>query len=220
MIYQGDLLFCSGTSGISKEIKKVTGSEYSHVGLLFTYETNGQRLTYVIEAISPRIAVIPLEQYFTNYQQSGKPYPGKLFLGRIHGGLSLQHSRDIHSAAVRQIGKEYDTASIIKQAFNHFFGTALTDKDNHRLICSELVALCYKNAGIELKKDKHGYHTPGSIARDERMVIAQLKDYCVSGETAAKQEQSGFARCVDVAFVAEEFVSRGDAEERRGVQYV
>lgn len=179
-IYNGDLLFCSGTSGISKEIKRVTGSEFSHVGILFTYEHAGQRLTYVIEAISPRIAVIPLEQYFTNYQQTGKPYPGKLFLGRIHGGLSLQQTRDIHSAAVKQVGKEYDNASIIKQAFNHFFGTGLTDKDNHRLICSELAALCYKNAGIDLKIDKHGFFTPGSIGSDERIVIAQLKDYCAS----------------------------------------
>ena len=176
-IYNGDILFCSGTSPISKEIKRVTKSEYSHVGLLFTYTVGTQRVVFVIEAINPVITIVPLEQYFTNYKQTGKPYPGKLFLGRLHGGLTLEQSAKIHFEAVKHVGKGYDNASILKQAFNYFFKTELQDEDQHRLICSELVALVYKAAGIPMLKDDCGFYTPGSLGADSKFIIAELKNY-------------------------------------------
>lgn len=176
-IYNGDILFCSGTSAISKEIKKVTKSEFSHVGLLFTYKVGTQKVVFVIEAINPVISIIPLEQYFVNYKQTGKAYPGKLFIGRLDGGLTLEQSALIHKCAVAQIGKNYDNASILKQAFNYLFKTNLQDKDTHRLICSELVAMAYKAAKIPMLKDDCGFCTPGSIGKDSKFIIAELKDY-------------------------------------------
>jgi len=177
MIYNnGDILLCSGTSPISQEIKKFTDSIYSHVGLIFNlFDDNGKKIPCVIEAIQPRIAIIPLQQYFDNYQQSGKPYPGKLYLGRYAGGLLIEEAGKLRDYAVNMVQKRYDYESIIKQAFNSIFGLSLTDHDSHRLICSELVGKAYESAGIRLRKDKHDYYTPASIGRDNQIIIAELK---------------------------------------------
>lgn len=176
MIYNnGDILFCSGTSAISQEIKKFTNSIYSHVGIIFNFEINGEKVPCVIEAIQPRIAIIPIDLYLHNYKQTGKPYPGKLYLGRYAGGLLLGEAAKIKDYALAQVDKSYDTASIIKQAFNKIFGLDLQDRDSHRLICSELVGQAYESAGIRLRKDKHGYFTPASIGRDNQIIIAEIK---------------------------------------------
>jgi hypothetical protein len=175
MYNNGDILFCSGTSAISEQIKQFTNSNYSHVGLIFNLTINDKRVTYVIEAIQPVISIIPLEQYFSNYKQSGKPYPGKLFIGRYKGGLSLEQSGQIFDSANHCVGLDYDSASIIKQAVNKIFGLSLEDKDAHRLICSELVGNAYAVAKINLPKDRHGFFTPASISRSEDLVIVELK---------------------------------------------
>jgi hypothetical protein len=175
MIYNNaDILFCSGKSEVSKQIKAFTDSIYSHVGLIFNANVNGQRKTFVIEAIQPRVAIIPIEQYFNNYQQSGKAYPGELYLGRFQGGLTLSEVDKIFQSAIGTVGLEYDTASIIRQAFNRIFGAGLQDKDHHRLICSELVGCAYASAGINLQKDKHSFYTPASIGRDNQIIISKL----------------------------------------------
>ena len=171
----GDILLCSGTSAISEQIKKFTNSIYSHVGLIFNCNVNGQRETFVIEAIQPVIAVIPIGQYFSNYKQSGKPYAGKLYLGRYKGGLEFNQVDKIFKSAFNCVGMGYDSVSIIKQAFNKIFGADLHDKDNHRLICSELVGNAYSSAGIKLPVDKHGFFTPASIGNSADLVICELK---------------------------------------------
>lgn len=176
MIYNnGDILLCSGTSGISEQIKRFTNSTYSHVGLIFNCNVNGQRETFVIEAIQPVITIVPIEQYFNNYKQSGKPYKGKLYLGRYKGGLNMGMVDKIFKSAVACVGMGYDSVSIIKQAFNKIFGADLQDKDNHRLICSELVGNAYLNAGVKLPKDQHGFYTPASIGNSADLVICELK---------------------------------------------
>ena len=174
MYVNGDILFCSGTSAISEQIKNFTNSQFSHVGLIFSLTINARRVAYVIEAIQPVISMIPLDQYFDNYKQSGKAYAGKLFIGRFKGGLTIKESCQIFDSANLCIGVGYDTASIIKQAINKVFGLSLEDKDAHRLICSELVGNAYASAGIHLDKDKHGYYTPASIGRSEDLIITEL----------------------------------------------
>lgn len=171
----GDILFCSGTSVISEQIKNFTNSIYSHVGLIFTANIAGRRIPFVVEAVTPAVVVIPLEQILHNYKQSGKPYPGKLYVGRCVDGLNMEQCSNMMTSALKCVGKQYDTASIIKQAFNKIFGADLTDKDHHRLICSELVGCAYAAAGINLKKDRHGYWTPGSIGRDSQIIVVELK---------------------------------------------
>lgn len=174
MYNNGDILFCSGTSGISEQIKKFTNSIYSHVGLIFNHTVNGCRVTYVIEAIQPYISIIPLDQYFNNYKQSGKPYPGKLYIGRFADGLDLDQSGKIFDLALSCVGKGYDSESIVKQALNKVLGLDLYDSNSHRLICSELVGLAYSKAGINLKRDSHAYFTPASISLTDGIIIQPI----------------------------------------------
>ena len=174
MFKNGDILFCSGTSGISEQIKKFTNSIYSHVGLIFNHTVNGSRVTYVIEAIQPCISIIPIDQYFNNYKQSGKPYPGKLFVGRLATGLNIEQTDQIFQTAISCVGKGYDSESIVKQALNKVLGLDLHDSNSHRLICSELVGLAYSKAGFNLKRDSHAYFTPASISLTDGIDIQPI----------------------------------------------
>ncbi len=76
----GDLLFASGNYPVSKVIRKMTGSPWSHVGIIFWLKSiNRVLLLESVESVGVRFA--PLSKYLTAYSR-GKPYRGMIILAR------------------------------------------------------------------------------------------------------------------------------------------
>lgn len=169
-----DIMLFSGTSLVSEAIKKATDSIYSHVGLIVKFKTtDGTNVDMVIEAVNPFVAMIPLANILFNYKDTGKPYPGQLYVASLKDGLSAGQSKRISYASIEHIGRKYDNMSIVRQALNDLLHLSLSDNDNHRVICSELVYKAYAQGGILLNKE-NDFATPGSIARDDRFTIYKI----------------------------------------------
>ena len=83
-LQSGDLLFCAGEYPVSKIIRRVTDSPWSHVGLIFRVPLNdvqGDRVL-LLESVEPQgVRFAPLSKYVRDYEK-GKPYQGKLAIAR------------------------------------------------------------------------------------------------------------------------------------------
>jgi len=124
----GDLVFQTSTSGQSKAISIATGSEWTHVGVIFMH--GGKPM--VFEAIQP-VQTTPLDKWIR--RGDGQRYEAKRL--RDRSPLQANTARESMLTWARsQKGKNYDMSF------------AWSD---HEMYCSELVWKLYKEAlGIEL----------------------------------------------------------------------
>ncbi len=164
-IKTGDILFTSGTSWLSRKIRETTNSPYSHVGVCVNCMSGKQTTTLVVEAVGDGVVITPLFKYLRNYKNSGRAYPGKVYIGRYKGNITAIERNRIGTSALLNVGVPYDDISIVKQALNDWFGWELSDNDDYKVICSELVKKCYGAIGIPLKADEKGFYTPASLSR-------------------------------------------------------
>lgn len=136
----GDLLFrepCSG-SDVSSAIQRVTQSadhyNFTHVGIVYR-PVNEDRI-YVIEATSPTVRVVTLEEYlYPNPQKGCKPIS-------VVGRLRAPYQPCIPDAiqeALQLVGKEYDYGYVL---------------DNDKYYCSELIYEIFlkANGGVPVFK--------------------------------------------------------------------
>ena len=143
----GDLLFASGNYPVSKAIRKMTDSAWSHVGIIFWLKSIKRVLLLEsVESVGVRFA--PLSKYLSDYSR-GKPYRGMVVLARCT------------DLAVKNI------ASIIARIA---LGKGKPRRDRE-FICSELVHECFENAGKAFAYNVKGFITPEDIWRDERLKI-------------------------------------------------
>lgn len=178
----GDLLLCAGTSWFSRLIQMATGSEWSHVGLILRLDAL-DRVMLMESVESVGVRAVPLSRYFENYQQSGAGYPGELAIYRHRdfpaGPEAAAALARLGRFAVDRLGWPYDGQQIAELAARLMFHRlapggprpALPDAslENQAYICSEYVAACYSELGIEIACGSCPYVTPGDFVADERI---------------------------------------------------
>jgi hypothetical protein len=196
-IHNGDLLFCGGTHWLSKVIRYFSGkSDVSHVGIIYWWKG---RLMLFESVESKGVRIIPLRQYVTDYNNTKKPYSGRIYIAR-HKGIHCKPKRGMKPRDVdsEQVNKmlEY-AATLLNKKFSvwegvRFFWHATTGHgkydENEQYLCSEFVAKCFlEAAGITFKND-HGFAAPEHIAAvDEVGVEAEIDGSKGASEYAVPQ---------------------------------
>jgi hypothetical protein len=120
----GDIIFHRSLSQQSEMVKKVTGSNLTHCGIVFKKDDK----FYVFEAVSP-VKVTELNAWINRGQN--KEYR----VVRLKKELTQDQKKQIYSYARAQLGKPYD---------------AKFQWSDSKIYCSELVWKAFKAAGIEL----------------------------------------------------------------------
>ena len=123
----GDIIFQNSQSSQCQAIQLATGSEYSHVGIVYIKEGK----PYVYEAVQP-VKMTPLKQWVN--RGKGKHYVVKRL--KDETVLTDEVLQKMSSEGKKFLGKNYD---------------ALFGWSDERIYCSELVWKIYKRgAGIDV----------------------------------------------------------------------
>lgn len=167
-IETGDLLFASGSSLMSSMIKGATNSIWSHVAFIVRLQEIDRIM--VMESVETvGVRTIALSNYVSNYNGSGRGYPGKLMLAR-HKNFSINSFSNLSKQAIDLLGYPYNTEEILKIAARIGMNAFGFDNTNpavisaHALICSEYVFICYKSVGITIKYNHKGFIAPADFA--------------------------------------------------------
>ncbi|WP_046174924.1 YiiX/YebB-like N1pC/P60 family cysteine hydrolase [Domibacillus indicus] len=165
-IQTGDLLLCSGTYLISEFIKKASNSFISHVAFLFKWHNR----TLVFESVEGTgVRIIPLLQYVSNYENTGKKYKGSLYIARHEQLISSSFDRSLlknmMGKAIDLLNQDYNQAELIKILTRIKLGIG-RHEDNDQYICSEFVDQCFQQIGISFPRDEGGFIYPEHIAAD------------------------------------------------------
>jgi hypothetical protein len=132
VLKNGDIIFHVSRSSQSKAIQYATGSQYSHMGIIFIKK----KKVYVCEAIQP-VTLTPLHRFIARGR--GGHYTVKR-LKNVREILTPQVVQEMYRVGAGFLGKNYD----------YYF--AWSDR---RIYCSELVWKIYKRAaGVSLTRLK------------------------------------------------------------------
>ena len=158
----GDLLFASGNYWVSKAIRKVTESPWSHVGIIFNVRSLDRVLLLEsVEDMGVRFA--PLSKYIKDYD-GGKPYRGEVVVARA-GGINTDIMNDLARHGIDELTMPYDKDEVAKILARVAMGRGKWKKDRE-YICSELVYECFDRAGKTFELDKRGFISPENIWQD------------------------------------------------------
>jgi hypothetical protein len=165
----GDILFCSGDHIISSLIKRFSNSVVSHVGIIMRWNN---RILLFESVEDDGVRIIPFSQYVYNYENSKKPYSGKLYIGRhstLHSpSFDKNDLKRMLGKAADLLNKKYDKNEVSKMISRIALGIA-QHEDNEEFICSEYVDVCFKHIGIEFDRDDSGFIFPEHIAKDRNI---------------------------------------------------
>ena len=164
-IKAGDILFCKGEYGISKAIRKVSGSDFSHVAFVFPWN---DRIMVIESVEDDGVRAVPLSHYLNNYENSGEAYNGSLYLGRVNQEIEESDVKTILGRAADLLNRKYDKEAIFKIAVRVITGLG-RDKANDEYICSEFVDVCFQDIGITFQRDPKGFIFPEHIAADPKV---------------------------------------------------
>lgn len=161
-----DLFFCSGRYTASEIIKHVTKSPFSHVAAVFTIENR----VIVAESVEDDgVRMVPLSHYLYDYENSGKPYMGSLYLARLKPEPAQGGIHSVLGRALDLLNKKYDKDEMMKIMGRLILGTPRYETDDE-YVCSEFVDTCLTQIGIGFSKQEGlGLVTPESIAKDTRV---------------------------------------------------
>ena len=159
----GDLFFAAGNYLLSRAIRCLTGSAWSHVGIVFPLPELGRVLLLEsVEDFGVRLA--PLSKYLTDYD-AGQPYDGALAIARP-SFLTPTRAAQLAGAGCDELTRPYDKdelGRIVARIALKIGPTPGQKKDGY--ICSELVHECFRRAGHEFAR-ADGFIAPGDIWRD------------------------------------------------------
>lgn len=163
----GDILFTSGDYLVSKAIQKVTGSPWSHVGIVFRLDSIDRMLLLEsVEDMGVRFA--PLSKYLNDYED-GKPYKGRAVLARCKD-VNAQTVAGISTFGIDELTQPYDKDEIAKILARITLGIGKKEKDRE-YICSELVYECFSRAGKEFAYNPKGFVSPEDVWVDEKLSL-------------------------------------------------
>ncbi len=171
-IRDGDLAFFSGTSFLAKAIKRVTGSPWSHVGILFwEYGDEGDEDNTLMlhEAVAEGCRAIRLSMKLRE-----TPNPVEICRSGYIDSEAKRAAIRRHSH--RQLAIEYGKWQLVQIWARVRFGIGRRPHFDKELICSELVAACYARAGYYFDKANSDFVSPADLYRDPWMrTIATLE---------------------------------------------
>lgn len=167
-IKDGDVLLYQGKGLLSKAIKLLTKSKYSHAGIAVWWN---ERLM-VLEAVSKGVILTPLSKNVSHYK------------GDVHWYTSVQHIPQTKrfkmvQYAQQELGKEYSKWKLIVFGYKLIFGKDRDKKDEfrnaHSLVCSHYTAQIYNYAGMDLAEGiSDSFTLPEDISKSERLVYKAL----------------------------------------------
>lgn len=161
----GDILFTSGDYLISKAIQKMTGSPWSHVGIVFRLDAIDRVLLLEsVEDMGVRFA--PLSKYLKDYED-GKPYKGRAVLARCKD-VTSETIKGLSTFGIDELTQPYDKDEIAKIMARITLGIGRKERDRE-YICSELVYECFARAGKEFAYNPKGFISPEDVWADEKL---------------------------------------------------
>lgn len=152
------LILVKGNSFVSKIIKRVTDSEYSHCGFLFGNTT--------VEADYGGVQVRDISTY---------PWPYDVF--EINGMTWDKHYQ-LNKWCAAQIGKPYDYLKVIglfAEIMFHYSGVRSLLDSKTAFCCTELISQGLDVIGLSLNKSLS--LTPQSLSLDPRFSLLRERSY-------------------------------------------
>jgi len=146
VLQTGDLVFCSGSYLFSRAIQRFTRSVWSHVGIVYRDEQL-QRLFVLESETGIGVRLAPLSKYLRDYHGRRQPYRGQIVVARVKAAVDEAALRRMVSAGMDQLTRPYDNFEILRIAMRILFRVSRRTHDR-KYICSELVELCYRQAGV------------------------------------------------------------------------
>jgi hypothetical protein len=183
LIQDGDILLCSAMNLGSRLISWSTRSPWSHVALAYRWESLGRVMAFEsVHTIGVR--AVPIAAFVKRTSSGVTPYPGKIILAR-HEDFQRRVEANpegmtrMGDFAVDRFGDPFATGEVLKIAARVMFGRtrlqtppALAPDDE--FICSEYVAKCLEQVGIEVPWDGRGFIAPKHFAADPRVRAVAL----------------------------------------------
>ena len=170
-LQSGDMILCSGNYPVSKIIREVTNSEYSHVGII---HKRGDEICIVESVESVGVRCVNFESKYLCDYKNNKRYDGKVDIARNlkFKDLSYDSVIKLFDKAYHLMGFKYNNEEIWDIAarimMNRHSGHPV---DHGKYICSEYVYFCFKAAGIDLYYDDRGFISPKNILEDENVEL-------------------------------------------------
>jgi hypothetical protein len=184
-LQNGDVLICSGSGVFSSMIQQATESVWSHVAFVLRLDSIDRVM--LLESVEPiGVRTVRLSKYLEDYGNDGKPYPGGLAIIRNKNFAAKAGSgklTQLAQYAVDQFGYPYDKDEIAKIAARILASKIPFTKKQMRkiepdreFICSEYVARCYGQVGLDIQWNRLGFVAPSDFAADANFdLLAVLK---------------------------------------------
>lgn len=173
-IKTGDIFLAAGNYSISRIIEHFSQSIFSHVGFVVTWNS---RVLLLESVEDDGVRVVPLSQYVNDYENSGEPYDGRLFLARYDTDFGEEQANKLLGKAADLLNKKYDKDEIAKILARVTIGLG-KHGDNNAYICSEFVDVCFKEIGIIFPRTTQGFIFPEHIASDDNVkAICEITGY-------------------------------------------
>ncbi|MFI4972979.1 MAG: hypothetical protein ACHP84_00400 [Caulobacterales bacterium] len=183
LIEDGDILLCAASDLGSRLISWSTRSRWSHVALAYRWDSLGRVMAFEsVHTIGVR--AVPIAAFIKRTSSGVTPYPGHILLARHedfqrHIHANPEATMRMGDFAVDRFGDPFASGEILKIATRVMFGRtklktppALAPDDE--FICSEYVAECLRQVGIEIPWDGRGFIAPRDIAADPKVQAVGL----------------------------------------------
>lgn len=148
---EGDLLAFRGRSAISAMIRAVTGSVYSHVGLVYLIEER----RYCLEAVAKGVSLGLMSEV-------AKRYEGGIDYFEINAPHAVRHKATLF--ALEQLGRLFDFRGLVRFFVFLTLRIRARARRDQRWFCAELVAEAYRRQGFELARTPSCYAAPKDLA--------------------------------------------------------
>ena len=153
-VRSGDILLFRGRALLSRIIRKITRSPYSHAGILAWWN---ERLM-VLEATGPGVIARPLSRVV-------KLYDGKVELWTTDSKLDREA---VIRTAKKELGKHYASTALFRILRKIVVGIKRQPdpwRPPEKFVCSQFVSYAWRAGGIDLTDDEPDeFTTPGHIA--------------------------------------------------------
>jgi uncharacterized protein YycO len=165
LIKNGDILLYEGSGIISRMIRAVTHSQYSHAGIIAWWN---KRLM-VLEAVGKGVRTTPLS---TNLEH----YPGNIVWFSARQALADEARAKIVGFAQQELGKKYARWKAFWLGLGLLFHWDKDRRDKikreQKLFCSFYVAQAYNSIGLDLKKNvSDSFMLPQDIAESPLLCV-------------------------------------------------
>jgi hypothetical protein len=166
---EGDLLLCSGRYLVSRLIRLASRSPFSHVGVIWRW--NGELMLF--ESVeTDGVRAIPLNQYLENFENSGKAYPGDLYLARVEGVAAANPAspRAIFESAIKRLNRDFNLWEMVQMTIQLLLPGIFRHFRSKQYLCSEFVDEVFHEAKkIKFASKLSGFLFPEDIASDLRV---------------------------------------------------